>query len=66
MISNSVKALKGVPDKTIKCSGYISENDLILSMSDNGIGIPLEKGSGCSEYSIRRRRKAEVPVSGCM
>ena len=43
MISNSVKALKGVPDKTIKCSGYISENDLILSMSDNGIVIPLEK-----------------------
>ena len=43
MISNSVKALKGVHDKTIKCSGYISENDLILSMSDNGIGIPLEK-----------------------
>ena len=43
MISNSVKALKGVPDKTIKCSGYISENDLILSMSDIGIGIPLEK-----------------------
>ena len=43
MISNSVKALKGGPDKTIKCSGYISENDLILSMSDNGIGIPLEK-----------------------
>lgn len=43
MISNSVKALKGVPDKTIKCSGYISENDFILSMSDNGIGIPLEK-----------------------
>ena len=43
MISNSVKALKGVPDKTIKWSGYISENDLILSMSDNGIGIPLEK-----------------------
>ena len=43
MISNSVKALKWVPDKTIKCSGYISENDLILSMSDNGIGIPLEK-----------------------
>ena len=43
MISNSVKPLKGVPDKTIKCSGYISENDLILSMSDNGIGIPLEK-----------------------
>ena len=43
MISNSVKALKGVPDKTIKCSGYISENDLILSMSDNGIGIALEK-----------------------
>ena len=43
MIPNSVKALKGVPDKTIKCSGYISENDLILSMSDNGIGIPLEK-----------------------
>ena len=43
MISNSVKAVKGVPDKTIKCSGYISENDLILSMSDNGIGIPLEK-----------------------
>lgn len=43
MISNSVKALKGVPDKTIKFSGYISENDLILSMSDNGIGIPVER-----------------------
>lgn len=43
LISNSVKALKDVPDKTIKCSGHILENDLILSISDNGSGIPVEK-----------------------
>lgn len=43
MISNSIKALKVTSDKTIKCSGYISEDNLVLLMSDNGVGIPIEK-----------------------
>ena len=43
MISNSIKALKNAGDKTIKCSGYIADNNLIILMSDNGIGIPVEK-----------------------
>lgn len=43
IISNSIKALNGITDKIIKCSGYIEENKFILCISDNGCGIPAEK-----------------------
>ena len=66
MISNSVKALKGVPDKTIKCSGYISENDLILSMSDNGIGIPKDQQERIFErfYRVDKSRSKQTGGTG--
>lgn len=42
LISNSIKALKGVSDKIIKCTGVVSENEITLLFSDNGEGIKEE------------------------
>jgi len=42
LISNSIKALKGLKDKIIKCSGIISANEITLLFSDNGEGIKEE------------------------
>jgi signal transduction histidine kinase len=42
LIDNSIKALKGVKGRNIKCSGYIEDNTFILLFSDNGTGIPVE------------------------
>lgn len=39
LISNSIKALKGIPNGMIKCSGVIENKQLILYFSDNGMGI---------------------------
>lgn len=39
LISNSIKALKGKSDKTIRCSGMVNKNDFTLLFSDNGEGI---------------------------
>jgi signal transduction histidine kinase len=39
LIDNSIKALNSVSKKIIKCSGYIENNNFILFLSDNGIGI---------------------------
>ncbi|MEG0927933.1 ATP-binding protein [Chryseobacterium sp.] len=42
LISNSIKALKGINNKIIKCSSIIEKDKLILYFSDNGKGIPEE------------------------
>ncbi|CAA0180550.1 sensor histidine kinase [Tenacibaculum maritimum] len=42
LISNSIKALKGIDDKRIKCSSITTKNDLTILFSDNGIGIKEE------------------------
>lgn len=42
LISNSIKALKDIPNGLIKCSGTIEQKQLVLYFSDNGIGIPEE------------------------
>lgn len=39
LISNSIKALKNVKGKKIKCSGIVERNELILYFSDNGVGV---------------------------
>lgn len=39
LIDNSIKALKGISNKSIKCSGFIENNQFQLFFSDNGIGI---------------------------
>lgn len=43
IISNSIKALTDREGKVIKCSGYASENNLVILISDNGIGISEDK-----------------------
>nr|WP_199163021.1 sensor histidine kinase [Elizabethkingia sp. ASV34] len=42
LISNSIKALKSIEKKKIKCSGIIEKDKLVLFFSDNGIGISEE------------------------
>ena len=39
LISNSIKAVKNQPNKKIKCSGIINNNNFTLFFSDNGTGI---------------------------
>lgn len=42
LITNSIKALKGCENKTIKCTGEVENDGLIIYFSDNGIGIDEE------------------------
>lgn len=39
LISNSVKALKGTPEKLIKCESYVDADNLYVLFSDNGHGV---------------------------
>ena len=39
LISNSIKALKGLKSKKIKCSSQLEKNELVIYFSDNGIGV---------------------------
>lgn len=42
LISNSIKALKNVTDKKIKCSGFLGTDNFTIYFSDNGTGIAPE------------------------
>ena len=74
LIDNALKALDGVPDKIIKCSGYKEEGRLILYFSDNGCGIEMAEwervfdvfytttasqgGAGLGLYIVKTRLEA--------
>jgi len=71
LIDNSVKALRNIRDKRIKCMTYKENGNLVILFSDNGIGIPEENkdrifdvfytttadlgGAGLGLYIIRSR-----------
>ena len=42
-MDNSIKALKDVNQKMIRCSVVSEDTDLVIKISDNGNGIPIEK-----------------------
>lgn len=42
LIDNSVKALRNIQDKRIRCTAYRENNKLIILFSDNGCGVPPE------------------------
>ncbi|MES2574069.1 MAG: ATP-binding protein [Bacteroidota bacterium] len=42
LISNSIKALKNVEDRKIKCSGFLGTDNFTIYFSDNGYGIAPE------------------------
>lgn len=42
LIDNSVKALRNVNNKRIKCTSYRNNGSLVILFSDNGIGVPDE------------------------
>ena len=43
ILDNSIKALKDVDQKMIRCSVVSEDADLVIKISDNGNGIPIEK-----------------------
>ena len=71
LIDNSVKALRNIRDKRIRCTTYKENGNLVILFSDNGIGIPKENrdrifdvfytttadlgGAGLGLYIIRSR-----------
>lgn len=71
LIDNSVKALRNIRDKRIRCTTYKENGNLVILFSDNGIGIPEENrdrifdvfytttadlgGAGLGLYIIRSR-----------
>ena len=42
IIDNSIKALTNTELKIIKCTSFIERNNLVIEVSDTGIGIPKE------------------------
>ncbi len=43
ILDNSIKALKDVPQKIIRCSVSIKDKSLTIKISDTGVGIPIDK-----------------------
>lgn len=43
LIDNSIKAMKNLPRKIIKCTAYTDNDRLIIKISDTGVGIPDER-----------------------
>lgn len=42
LIDNSVKALRNIDNKKIRCSAFRENNNLVILFSDNGSGVPEE------------------------
>lgn len=43
LMDNSIKAVKDSDTKIIKCTAYAEDDDLVILVSDTGLGIPKEK-----------------------
>jgi len=62
LIANSIKALQKAKDKTIKCSGYLDDNNFTLYFSDNGVGV--NKGDDKWIFGLYNTRTAEQGGAG--
>ncbi len=61
-ISNSIKALQKTNNKTIKCSGFLDDDNFTLYFSDNGYGI--NKGDEKWIFGLYNTRTAEQGGAG--
>lgn len=62
LISNSIKALIGIEEKKIKCTGFIEDEKFIILFSDNGCGIAEEDKHRV--FNIYFTKTAEVGGAG--
>ncbi|MEQ1552995.1 MAG: sensor histidine kinase [Ferruginibacter sp.] len=62
LIANSIKALQGINNKTIKCSGFLDDNNFTLYFSDNGNGV--NKGDEKWIFGLYNTRTAEAGGAG--
>ena len=74
LIDNSVKAMRNLLDKRIRCAAYKEDDNFVVLFSDNGPGIPEERrdrifdvfytttadlgGAGLGLYIVRTRLKS--------
>ncbi len=62
LVSNSIKALQKMPNKHIKCTGYIEDKQFVFFFSDNGVGI--KRGEEDKVFEIYYTTTAEEGGAG--
>ncbi|MBC7748370.1 MAG: sensor histidine kinase [Methylotenera sp.] len=62
LVANSIKSLQDVDNKTIKCSGYLDDNNFTLYFSDNGKGV--NSGDEKWIFGLYNTRTAEQGGAG--
>lgn len=62
LVSNSLKALRGIENKKIKCSGHLNSDSFVIYFSDNGIGI--DKSDREWIFGLYNTRTADLGGSG--
>ena len=62
LVSNSIKALKDVSDKKIKCTGYLNTDSFVIYFSDNGYGIDMNDKEWI--FGLYNTRTAELGGAG--
>lgn len=55
--------MKHVDEKILKCTAFTDNNELIIKISDTGVGIPDEKKNGYSVCITLRQKKTEARES---
>lgn len=62
LVSNSIKALLNVSEKTIKCTGFLDNDNFTLYFSDNGVGVNPDDAKWI--FELYNTRTAELGGSG--
>lgn len=62
LVSNSIKALKNIQDKKIKCTGFLDTDKFVIYFSDNGYGV--QEGDKDWIFGLFNTRTAEQGGAG--
>ncbi len=62
LVSNSIKALKNIIGKKIKCTGFLNTDNFVIYFSDNGLGIDIDDRDWI--FGLYNTRTAELGGAG--